>query len=406
VPPALLRAEQNLVEKDDPVVVIDVIPRGAALPKPAARRGKPRGKSRRLPLDTRFFHLAARAAAAVGFFQGRGAFANLLLRRVPAAGVVAASGRQPRRGGRARRPRPQDPGPHLPAAHLHPLVTDQEIAKAQQALWSTLRIAAEPGGAAALAALLSHRFEARARQAETSSIRPAPDDQPLSARATAVLSEASVFFAFCCCLVCFFVFSATAGFCLRLLRGFYLVFAGQSRVRGQSGECGGDSGCELAHDALDPAGVAGSQEHCARPWIAQPDRRARHKTGPQLPSRLEISAWKPSRRPQARAKLGCTRRPGKTTNSATASSPGLEKSRTPPVIPRVRGRAGEHRVVAGDVELSPDARNADAGERRHTPEPEVESGNLRPGPLRKSTVSSLSRVVASVTGLCDLATTT
>ena len=41
VPPALLRAEQNLVEKDDPVVVIDVIPRGAALPKPAARRSKP-----------------------------------------------------------------------------------------------------------------------------------------------------------------------------------------------------------------------------------------------------------------------------------------------------------------------------------------------------------------------------
>jgi len=40
-PPALLRAEQNLVEKDDPVVLIDVIPRGAALPKPAARRGKP-----------------------------------------------------------------------------------------------------------------------------------------------------------------------------------------------------------------------------------------------------------------------------------------------------------------------------------------------------------------------------
>ncbi|HEY4884217.1 MAG TPA: threonine/serine dehydratase [Myxococcales bacterium] len=42
------------------------------------------------------------------------------------------------------------------------LVTDQEIAQAQQALWSTLRVAAEPGGAAALAALLSHRFEARA----------------------------------------------------------------------------------------------------------------------------------------------------------------------------------------------------------------------------------------------------
>src|SRR5467141_2132096 len=39
--------------------------------------------------------------------------------------------------------------------------------------------------------------------------------------------------------------------------------------------------------------------------------------------------------------------------------------------PWVDGRAGEHRVVAGDVELSPDARNADAGERRHAPGPEV-----------------------------------
>jgi threonine dehydratase len=38
----------------------------------------------------------------------------------------------------------------------------EQIAQAQQALWSTLRIAAEPGGAAALAALLSRRFEVRA----------------------------------------------------------------------------------------------------------------------------------------------------------------------------------------------------------------------------------------------------
>ena len=41
------------------------------------------------------------------------------------------------------------------------LVTDDSIAQAQQALWSTLRVAAEPGGAAALAALLSRRFEVR-----------------------------------------------------------------------------------------------------------------------------------------------------------------------------------------------------------------------------------------------------
>jgi hypothetical protein len=36
-PPALLRAEQNLVEKDDPLIVIDVIPRTTALHRPAAR---------------------------------------------------------------------------------------------------------------------------------------------------------------------------------------------------------------------------------------------------------------------------------------------------------------------------------------------------------------------------------
>jgi threonine dehydratase len=40
------------------------------------------------------------------------------------------------------------------------LVTDDAIAHAQKALWSTLRIAAEPGGAASLAAVLSGRFEA------------------------------------------------------------------------------------------------------------------------------------------------------------------------------------------------------------------------------------------------------
>ncbi len=39
------------------------------------------------------------------------------------------------------------------------LVTDESIAQAQQALWSTLRVAAEPGGAAAFAALLSRRFQ-------------------------------------------------------------------------------------------------------------------------------------------------------------------------------------------------------------------------------------------------------
>lgn len=38
------------------------------------------------------------------------------------------------------------------------LVTDEAIAAAQRALWSTLRIAAEPGGATALASLLSGRL--------------------------------------------------------------------------------------------------------------------------------------------------------------------------------------------------------------------------------------------------------
>jgi threonine dehydratase len=39
------------------------------------------------------------------------------------------------------------------------LVTDDDIREAQRALWSTLRIATEPGGAAAFAALLSRRYE-------------------------------------------------------------------------------------------------------------------------------------------------------------------------------------------------------------------------------------------------------
>jgi threonine dehydratase len=38
------------------------------------------------------------------------------------------------------------------------LVTDEEIREAQNALWRTLRVLAEPGGAAALAALLSGRY--------------------------------------------------------------------------------------------------------------------------------------------------------------------------------------------------------------------------------------------------------
>jgi threonine dehydratase len=44
------------------------------------------------------------------------------------------------------------------------LVTDQAIQQAQQALWKVLRIAAEPGGAAAFAALLSRRYQPKPGQ--------------------------------------------------------------------------------------------------------------------------------------------------------------------------------------------------------------------------------------------------
>jgi hypothetical protein len=49
-PPALVRAEQNLIAKDDPVVVVDVIPRGAAH-VPSARRG-PAGAHPRAARET------------------------------------------------------------------------------------------------------------------------------------------------------------------------------------------------------------------------------------------------------------------------------------------------------------------------------------------------------------------
>lgn len=39
------------------------------------------------------------------------------------------------------------------------LVADEAIRRAQETLWDVLRVAAEPGGAAALAALLSHRYQ-------------------------------------------------------------------------------------------------------------------------------------------------------------------------------------------------------------------------------------------------------
>ncbi len=42
------------------------------------------------------------------------------------------------------------------------LVPDPAIQAAQEALWNVLRIVAEPGGAAAFAALLSGRYEPKA----------------------------------------------------------------------------------------------------------------------------------------------------------------------------------------------------------------------------------------------------
>jgi threonine dehydratase len=45
------------------------------------------------------------------------------------------------------------------------LVEDDDIRAAQHALWSSVRVAAEPGGAAALSALISGAY------------RPAPDER-------------------------------------------------------------------------------------------------------------------------------------------------------------------------------------------------------------------------------------
>jgi threonine dehydratase len=41
------------------------------------------------------------------------------------------------------------------------LVSDDTIQRAQKALWETLRVVVEPGGAAAFAALLSGRYQSQ-----------------------------------------------------------------------------------------------------------------------------------------------------------------------------------------------------------------------------------------------------
>ncbi|WP_027232991.1 threonine/serine dehydratase [Phyllobacterium sp. UNC302MFCol5.2] len=68
------------------------------------------------------------------------------------AGGIAADSLAPRRVGNLMFPIAQA---YVGASVL---VADDEIRKAQQALWDTVRIVAEPGGAAAMAALLSGRY--------------------------------------------------------------------------------------------------------------------------------------------------------------------------------------------------------------------------------------------------------
>jgi threonine dehydratase len=69
------------------------------------------------------------------------------------AGGIAADSLAPKRVGELMFPIAQN--------HVHSvvLVPDEEIQQAQEALWKVLRVAAEPGGAAAFAALLSRRYQ-------------------------------------------------------------------------------------------------------------------------------------------------------------------------------------------------------------------------------------------------------
>jgi threonine dehydratase len=69
------------------------------------------------------------------------------------AGGVAADSLAPRRVGELMFPIAQQSVARVV------LVTDKAIQAAQQQLWDTLRIASEPGGAAALAALLSGQYQ-------------------------------------------------------------------------------------------------------------------------------------------------------------------------------------------------------------------------------------------------------
>ena len=70
------------------------------------------------------------------------------------AGGIAADSLAPRRVGELMFPVAQQ------FVHDSLLISDDEILEAQKTLWESLRILAEPGGAAAFAALLSHRYKA------------------------------------------------------------------------------------------------------------------------------------------------------------------------------------------------------------------------------------------------------
>jgi threonine dehydratase len=69
------------------------------------------------------------------------------------AGGIAADSLAPRRVGELMFPIAQQ--------HVHKvlLVSDEAIQEAQKTLWKVLRVVAEPGGAAAFAALLSRRYQ-------------------------------------------------------------------------------------------------------------------------------------------------------------------------------------------------------------------------------------------------------
>ena len=69
------------------------------------------------------------------------------------AGGIAADSLAPKRVGELMFP--------IAQSHVHSvvLVPDENIQQAQEALWKVLRVAAEPGGAAAFAALLSRRYQ-------------------------------------------------------------------------------------------------------------------------------------------------------------------------------------------------------------------------------------------------------